>query len=184
MPVRAISILVALAAAAVASVASAQGGGVTSGYSRLDRDACTLITNVEETGDNSRRCPGWGGRTLILGSGDGREDVDVDRSNEVWDSLPAFNRIGPRVEWRARGGRPFAIIYRYLLTAPQNRGRTVLAVETLPGGGGGGCLVALVDGEVANANARARRIADAGSPGFYCGRDALRRIGRTGGEVE
>lgn len=172
-----------LAAALIAEVASAQGprarGGVppaTSVYTELNLDRCRRTSAVQEDDSASWRCAGHAGIPLLVFTGDGRFDVDAGVDNGVWESAAAFNNPGPRVEWRVRGGRPFVIIYRLLLTGDDNDGRTVLAVERIGRPGHPGCVMAWIDGASANPNMVARQIADTRAPGFRCGRDEPERI--------
>jgi hypothetical protein len=125
---------------------------------------------------------------LIVLTGDGRFDLDGGEDNGLWESAAPFNNPGPRVEWRRRGGaRPHAIIYRLLLNDEGQSGRSMLGVETISypvrqGGSEGwaGCLVAWIHGDVANANAVARRIADRMNRRFQCGHTEPEEITRAG----
>ncbi len=145
-------------------------GPATSAYTPLDLDRCTRIGPGEEESD-TWRCPGYGGIPLFVGYGDLRFDVDAGEDNHVWESHAAPNTLPDRVEWRLRGGRPRAIIYRLRLTDAEGRaGRSLLGVETISRAGEwAGCLVAWIDGDVPNANAVARRYADRDHQSFQCG---------------
>jgi hypothetical protein len=174
---------VALAAGAAGSAAAdqprgrGQGPRPGSAYSVVDLDRCRLIDAVEEGESAHWRCAGHGGVALHVLAGDGRIDVDAGADNGDFESLTPFNSPPERVEWRTRGGRPFAIIYRLLLATEEERGRTVLGVESISQAGRRGCLVAWIDGSTAEANAVARRIADERALRFRCGRDEAARIG-------
>ena len=78
----------------------------TSAYTPLNLDRCSLIAEVEEGAGASWRCPGRNGISLFVMTGDARFDVDAGIDNGQWESLMPFNRPGPQVEWRLRGGRP------------------------------------------------------------------------------
>lgn len=159
----------------LASLAAAAPAG-SSVYTPLDLDRCRVIERIEEGESVSLRCPGLAGIPLFVNAGDGRHDVDAGVDNNQWESLPGFNRLGPRVEWRRRGGTPVAIIYRHILTGEQAPG-SVLAVESIGRQGRPGCLIALIGGALANGNALARDRADRRAATFRCGRDPVERHG-------
>lgn len=163
-----LSLSLALAAPAAASV-----------YTPLDLDRCRVIERSAEGEGESVRliCPGHMTVPLLVGEGDGRFDIDAGVDNQVWESLDPFNHPGPRVEWRMRRRVPVAIVYRLIVDHPRPDARSVLMVESVGRTGRPGCLVAMVDGRLADANAVARRLADRAA-GFRCGRDAVARIGR------
>ena len=140
----------------------------TSAYTPLDIDRCTLIEEIEEGAGALWRCPGRGGIGLFVATGDGRFDVDAGVDNDIWESLVAFNRPGPQVEWRMRRGRPFAIIYRLLWDDGVGGRGSSLIVETIGRRGAPGCEVARIEGATANANEAARARADAIQPNFRC----------------
>lgn len=161
-------LLVSLAAAAPAA---------GSAYTPLDLDRCRVIERIEEGESVRWRCPGLAGIPLFINSGDGRFDLDAGIDNGQWESLPQFNRPGPRVEWRRRAGRPFAVIYRLVTAGADQEPGSVLGVETIGRPGRPGCLIALIGGALPNANALARSVADRQAPAFRCGRDPVARHG-------
>ena len=142
----------------------------TSAYTPLDIDRCSLIEEIEEGAGASWRCPGRSGIALFATTGDGRMDVDAGIDNGQWESLMPFNRPGPQVEWRLRGGRPFAIIYRLLWEDGVGGRGSTLIVETIGRRAAAGCEVARIDGATPDANATARARADAIQPNFRCPR--------------
>jgi hypothetical protein len=148
----------------------------TSTYSALDLDACETIS-VAHAGEGdwaARRCRGRYGVTLFVNEDDARYDVDAGVDNGVWESAIQLNGLGPQLEWRLEGGRPFAIIYRYTIPEAMAGGRSMLAVESIGRRGRPGCLIALIRATPA-ANARARQIADRRARSFRCGRDRAER---------
>ena len=159
-----IILLAALAAAAPSS-----------SYTPLDLDNCEIVTvgHAGEGNWSARRCR-RGGVTLFIQEDDGRFDIDAGVANEQWESAAPLNELGPQLEWRVEGGRPFALIYRYTIPEAMAGGRSMLAVESIGRRGRPGCLVALITA-TPDANARARQIADSRARTFRCGRD--RRIG-------
>ena len=144
----------------VALLALAASAPASSVYTGLNLDRCRTLEVVEEGESVRRRCPGLGTIALFVNAGDGRFDVDAGVDNGEWESLGGFNEIGPRIEWRLARGRPFAIIYRLRLTGPEHPPGSTLIVETIGRRGAPGCQLAIVDGALADANARARAIAD------------------------
>lgn len=159
-------LLCGLAALAPAPAAAQTFASV---YTELVLDRCRTLEVIPEGESVRRRCPGLGAIPLFVNAGDGRFDVDAGVDNEQWESLGAFNEVGPRIEWRRRaGGRPFAIIYRLRLTSPEQPPGSALIVETIGRRGAPGCQVATVDGALPDANARARAIADRQARSFRC----------------
>ena len=148
--------------------AAAPAQPASSAYTPLDIDRCTLIEEIEEGAGARWRCPGRGGVSLFVTTGDARFDVDAGIDNDRWESLMPFNRPGPQVEWRLRRGRPFAIIYRLLWDDGEGGHGSSLIVETIGRRGAPGCEVARIDGATPDANAAARARADAIAPDFRC----------------
>jgi hypothetical protein len=147
-------------------------GAPTSAYSALNLDNCEILT-VAHAGEGDwsvRRCPGRGGVSLIVNEDDSRFDIDVGVDNGQFESPAVISDLGPQVEWRSEGGRPFAIIYRYNIPEASAGNRSELAVESVGRPGRPGCLVALITASPTG-NARAREIADTRARTFRCGRD-------------
>jgi hypothetical protein len=144
-------------------------------YTDLNLDRCRVIARDAESGAMSWRCPGYGGVPLYVSEDDDRFDVDAGLDNGEWEALGGFNRLGPRVEWRLRRGRPIAIIYRYILTGADQPPGTRLAVKSIGRRGHAGCLVSMIDGAAPNANALARQRADTRAQAFRCGVDTPER---------
>ena len=157
--------------ALLAAPTAAQPGRVTSVYTNLDVSRCTRTAHVEEGSGTIWRCRGHAGIPLIVMSGDDRYDIDAGEDNGEWEAPGRFSTPGPRIEWRLRGGRPFAIIYRLRLSGDDLPAASVLAVESIGRPGHAGCLVAMIDGALRNANALARARADARAAAFRCGED-------------
>ena len=148
----------------------------TSAYTTLDLENCEIYS-VAHAGEGdwaNMRCPGRNGITLFVNEDDARYDVDAGVDNGEWESATQLNQLGPQIEWRMEGGRPFAIIYRYNIPEAMAGGRSFLAVESIGRTGRPGCLVALIRATPA-ANGRARQIADRRARTFRCGRDTAER---------
>lgn len=165
-----------LATAIVAGLAGpAAAQTVISSYTDVDLDLCT-IARSDDFG-STWACPGYNGIPVMVAEGDLRFFVSygltstVERAAEQ--TLPPFNHLGPRIEWRIGSvdGRitPFATILRFFVARPdggEGEGQ-VLVVTRL--GEGATCHVAYVDALAnANANELAREAADERARGFDC----------------
>jgi len=145
------------------------GKGYASSYSKVDLDTCDVLD--KSTGEGSWiefRCPGLKDIPLFVSEGDGRFDVDAGIKNGDFATISAFNEIGDTIEWRLRDGVPFAVIFRDRDVSMESSPRSVLAVETIGSDGVPGCRVAQIDASTAEANLRARKIADTEAAGFDC----------------
>lgn len=147
----------------------------------------------ELDGSTMRLCPGKSGLVVRIAEDDLRETVSVGRSGAAAASEPAaqtwfgpFNSTSNTVEWRAKDGKPFAIIQRWHIADNGDRDKSgrpiakpMLAVTRLPPGEV--CHVAYVDAQAnANANDLARKAADELARDFKCGKDEVKVIGETG----
>jgi hypothetical protein len=135
---------------------------MSSRYTMVDLRRCRTLEIIPEGESVRRRCPGLAGIALYVNEGDGRSEIDAGVDDGQWESLPAFNTIGERIEWRLSGGRPFAIIYRLRTAAsPDQPAASALIVERIGKGPRlPGCRLGLVDGALPDANVRARALAD------------------------
>jgi hypothetical protein len=147
---------------AALSATPAPAQTVTSRYTMLDLRRCRTLEIIPEGESVRLRCPGLAGIPLFVNEGDGRSEIDAGYDDGEWESLPAFNTIGDRVEWRLSGGRPFAIIYRLRTAATEGApAGSALIVEAIGHGARApGCRIGVVDGALPDANVRARALAD------------------------
>jgi hypothetical protein len=141
-----------------------------------------------------RTCPGKAGLAVLVSENDLRETVSVGRSRAAAEKEPAsdawfkpFSSAGDTVEWRATGGKPFAIIQRWRISETDKEGRPtanpMLAVTRLPPGQV--CHVAYIDVQAnPNPNELARKAADDLARNFKCGKDQVKVIGATGRAVK
>jgi hypothetical protein len=157
----------------LSSAASAQT--VISTYTDVDLDTCTVVS-ADDFGA-TWACPGYKGIPVMIGEGDLRFFVSygltstTERAAEQ--TLPPFNHLGPRIEWRIGnvGGQitPFATILRFFVARPdgeEGEGQ-VLVVTRL--GPGATCHVAYIDASAnPNANELARKAADETAQDFDC----------------
>ncbi|MCR6671175.1 hypothetical protein [Devosia ginsengisoli] len=168
-----------LATAALATPAQA---AFNSAYTDLDLDEC-LVLDADDFGA-SWACPGYKGYPLMVSEGDLRFSLaygfNIDPSDR-WQTLPPFNRLGERLEWRLSNdlGRwmPIATIVRYHTADPEtgeDKGQVLVVTQLVEGNI---CHIAYIDA-VANENANelAREAADT-SGDFDCVNDEVEIIG-------
>ena len=155
-----IRLLAIVALAVIAAAAPAKGPAITSVYTNLNLDRCTQIERIEEGDWSVWRCPGFGGVALFIESGDLRYDIDAGTrdKDELWSG--PFDDIPARVEWRLKGGKPFALIYRLTITTPEHPRTSHLLVEKVGRGSTPGCRTADIPGATPDANTVARQAAD------------------------
>ena len=147
---------------------------VESAYSDVDLDQCSLI-HSDDFGTRWA-CPGYRGFPVMIAESDLRFFVSygfgAPEEPAAGQTLPPFNTLGPRIEWRlsnAGGGwKPFATILRYLTEREtgEDEGQVLVVTRLEPGAT---CHVAYVDA-LANddANELARRAADEQAADFDC----------------
>jgi hypothetical protein len=191
--------LAALFSAVLTLISPANAQTFGSSYTSTAPRDCRMIGKPSELdGSTTRVCRGKAGLAVLISEDDLREVVSVGRNRfaaakepaaEVW--FGPFNSTEHTVEWRARDGKPFAIIQRWhiadnsdLANSKSRRPTTkaMLAVTRLPPGGV--CHVAYIDVQAnPNANELARKAADELARDFKCGKDAVRIVGATGRAV-
>ena len=176
------------------SLGAASAQSFSSLYSSTAPKDCRMIGKPSELdGSTTRVCPGKAGLVVLISEDDLREVVSVGRNRmaaakepaaEVW--FGPFNSSEHTVEWRARDGKPFAIIQRWHIAdgadldkSDRPKTKAMLVVTRL--GPGPVCHVAYVDA-VANPNANelARKAADDFARDFKCGKDEIKTIGQSG----
>lgn len=167
---------------ALAAPAWAQSGFV-SAYTDLKLEDC-LVLDADDFGA-SWACPGYRGFPLMVQEGDLRFSLsygfDADENSVGFQTLPPFNRLGDKLEWRLSNamGRwfPIATIVRYHTAHPETGEDfgQVLVVSQIAEGNS--CHIAYVDARANdNANELARQAADkAGN--FDCANDEVEIIG-------
>jgi hypothetical protein len=168
-----LAVLAAAGLAAFAGTASAQT--VISTYTDIDLDACTVV-GADDFGA-TWACPGYKGIPVMIGEGDLRFFVSygltstTERAAEQ--TLPPFNHLGPRIEWRIGNvdGQiaPFATILRFYVARPdgeEGEGQVLVVTKLAPGAT---CHVAYIDALAnSNANELARKAADETAQDFDC----------------
>ncbi len=185
--------LLALAVFILSGATPLKAQQISSLYTKLDLDECTLITNadlglpepVEEElgmGDARFACVGYNNSLVYVTEGDLRMFVSFGlgamQEKAAEQTLPAFNTIGDTLEWRVayKNGQwvPFATILRWktqIGDGSQPDGQILVVTKLEPGNV---CHVAYINATlIANANEEARRFADNQVPGFDCSRDRI-----------
>jgi len=188
----------AVIGAAPGSMSWARAETFGSSFTSTAPKDCRIIGKASKLdGSTARVCPGKSGLVVMISEDDLRETVSVGRNRLAAAGEPAaqtwfgpFNSTTDTVEWRAVGGKPFAIIQRWHLadnSDEDQNGRPIakplLVVTRLPPGPV--CHVAYVDVKSnANANELARKAADEFARDFKCDEDELKVIGERGRAVE
>lgn len=173
-----------LIAAGLAAGPAVAQGGFTSAYTDLDLAQC-LVLEADDFGA-SWACPGYKGFPLKVNEGDLRFSLAYGfeaeaNSQHGTQTLPPFNRLGDRLEWRLsnQSGRwmPVATILRYHTADPEtgeDKGQVLVVSQIAEGNS---CHIAYVDALAnANANDLAREAAD-GAGDFDCANDTVEVIG-------
>jgi hypothetical protein len=196
LPFRIINALTALGVSCLLSRANAQTIG--SSYTSTAPKDCRVTGAGNGVDDSTIRvCQGKAGLKVVVSEDDLRETVSVGRNRaeaarepaaQVW--FGPFNSTTPTVEWRARDGKPFAIIQRWHLADHSDEDKSgrpiakkMLAVTRLPPGLV--CHVAYIDVQAnPDANGLARKAADEIARDFKCGSDEVKVIGASGRATE
>ena len=162
----------------------------TSAYTRLDLAACRSIPPDPDDPLQSGEwwCDGHGNWPVHVTEGDLRFFVsygeDALDQPAAGTTLPAFNHLGPTIEWRIDGdGTALATILRWYTSSGDGGPDGQTLVITRLGGPGEVCHVGYVDARTnPDANAIARDVADNGARDFDCGRDTPLQYGLVGGD--
>ncbi|MEP4768830.1 MAG: hypothetical protein ABJY83_13060 [Roseibium sp.] len=169
-----IRVLLATLMTAIMS-SSVQAADITSDYTKIQLEKCNLFeppSTGEGTFGGSWQCQGYQGQPVYVSEGDLRMFVSfgANAQNEpaARQTLPNFNTINDTLEWRLRGGVPFATILRWFPSLDDGSNGSVLIVTQLRPGGGT-CQIARIDAQAnRNANVMARQAADQMAGGFDC----------------
>ncbi len=168
---------------------TSQAGEVKSFYTNIDLGKCKLAADAKPgNGEWSEwHCRGFRGMRVTVVESDLRFYLSYGpkgKKQQVTEqTLPPFNNIGAKLEWRAkkRRGRwvPYATILRYFTDTGDGQKGQILVVTKL--GKDDACHVAYIDALAnKNANALARRTADQRVPSFLCRADEPQRVGNQG----
>lgn len=160
-------IVTGLAAAALLALpALSAGAKVESAYTKIfTKDSgCKQVDGNEQEDWAVTRCPGHSSIAVFIGEGDLRAMVayGMNAKNEVafGQTFNNFNQTGDTIEWRLRGGKPFATILRWKIDGgPDMPKGEMLVVTQLDEGNQ--CWVAVVSASKnKDANVLARKAAD------------------------
>lgn len=172
---RSVLFLLALGLIITVGSKSALTAEITSVYTKIDLEACQLLSapsDEDATIGGTWTCAGYHGQPVMVAEGDLRMFVSFgpDAGNEpaAVQTLPRFNTINETLEWRLRGGVPFATILRWFPSkADGSQGSVLIVTQLLPGGGT--CQIARIDAKAnKNANVMARQAADTLAGQFNC----------------
>lgn len=167
------------------------GDEIESVYSDLDLDGGCRPYELYELG-GSFSCPGYAGYGVLLSEGDLRQSVFYGFVGEwfaegAFESFGGFNHVSGKIEWRLKGGVPYATIMRWFISSGSendteaNRGQVLVVSKVAQPGIGDGCVVGYVDArENANANELARQVADDIATDFQCRIDDPQFHGKEG----
>jgi hypothetical protein len=158
-----------------------------------DKDCRTAAKSrpKEEMPWVTQSCKGPGGFIVRIFDADLRQTLSIGATLAAAAKQPAaeesfgpFNHVGDTMEWRLRGGKPYAAIVTWQIADNENMdasGRPtdvpVLVVMRLSPA----CRVAFIDPAAnADAIALARNVADEKAAGFACGKDEAAVVGKAG----
>ena len=193
-----VRLAIAVLCASSGSISPTNAQTFGSSYTSSAPKDCRVSSAANGVDDSTIRvCPGKAGLKVLVSEDDLRETVSVGRNRAAAAKQPAaqarfgpFNSTTATLEWRARNGKPFAIIQRWLIADngdQDKNGRPIakpmLVVTRLPPGAV--CHVAYIDVKAnPDADELARKAADEIARDFKCGTDAVKVIGVSGRAVE
>jgi hypothetical protein len=156
---------------------AAQADTVTAKYTSTELKKCHQLLKADgKIFEGAWRCPGIDGNDVFISAADSRDLVGFGTSDarncSSSRTFGGFNSAGGTVEWRLRGGKPFAAIIRFTVSIDPNDANklaTWLVVHKLDKGGS--CPVHYVAGSFPKANEAARLAADTKAEGFDCQKD-------------
>ena len=149
------------------------GQGIESAYSYFDLEKTCReqAHDIEEGSFTLWACPGYAGNIVLHAVDDDRSFVGFgNRARESCafrTTFTAFNTALSPIEWRLKGGEPFAVIERWRVSTDDMGGSaTWLVVSKFTPNEA--CPVHFVEGAFPKANEEARRATDMLVPGFDC----------------
>lgn len=151
-----------------ARTASGGKSEIESIYTDLDDKKCeTVESNVDEGGFYIGECGGVAGYKIELTAGDARENINLIAPNGKKLQLDfnrvsaAFSEVGDKAEWRVKDKKPFALIVRFdAFEDNQNPDKRTSRLIVSKITDSNACITDVVE-PVANANEKARQLADA-----------------------
>ncbi|WP_208997225.1 hypothetical protein [Roseibium denhamense] len=156
------------AAAMAIAVPPAASAEISSTYTKINLDQCTVLEVPPEdepgTFGGSWICEGYNGIPVYVAEGDLRMFVSFgpEAQNEpaAAQTLPSFNTVNDVLEWRLKDGIPFATILRWFPSLEDgSTGSVLIVTQYRPGGFT--CQIAMIDARLnPHANGIAREAAD------------------------
>jgi len=169
----------------------ALAGEISSSYSSLALETCTIIEQEPEFGTTTWKCAGQAGYAVYPTEADLRFYLAFGKGDAMATTggagVPPFNRLGGMLEWRVENVRgvwtPFATIVRYHTSGGTGEAEgQVLVVSKFEDGET--CPLAYINAlATSNANAWARRLADRIARDFVCSRDKPHYVGKGANEL-
>lgn len=156
-----------------AGTTSAQTSKIASIYTNLNTKICkTLEQSDEGTGSYLGECPGFDKYKLQVSEGDIRQSINIVAPNKkifeldlIGNVSTAFSSVGEKAEWRVvRNGKtvtPIALIIRYNASENQEDSTQLTSYLVVAKITKNEICVTDVVKPTANANAEARKLADA-----------------------
>jgi len=156
-------------------VSGAAAAGIDSAYTKIQLQNCTQVETASDEGTfaGAWQCPGYRDQAVYVAEGDLRMFISFGRfaadEPAASQTLPNFNTVNETLEWRLRGGEPFATILRWFPSLDEGARTGSILIVTQLKPGGGTCQIARVDAQAnANANVLARQAADTMAGTFDC----------------
>jgi hypothetical protein len=148
----------------------------TSVYTKYDIEKCPKLDagNTDEGDSGSWLCKGYGNLKIYFAEGDLRDYLAFGKTPKdhcaALQTLSGFNSVNSTVEWRLSKGKPIAAIQRWTVSYdPEDSAKTKTWLVVTRIESNNSCHMAMVEGAFANANAKAREIADTLAEKFVCG---------------
>ncbi|MCK7612279.1 hypothetical protein [Roseibium sediminicola] len=176
---KALTFLSSAGLAVLPCATSAAAAGIDSAYTKIQLQNCTQVETASDEGTfaGAWQCPGYKDQVVYVAEGDLRMFISFGpfAADEpaASQTLPNFNTVNETLEWRLRGGVPFATILRWFpsLDDGARTGSILIVTQLQPGGGT--CQIARVDAQAnSNANVLARQAADTMAGNFDCSQPA------------
>lgn len=156
-------ILLAACISVSCGIAAGQNKSV---YTSTKTSACrTISSNPNEGGSYEGECAGVGGYKVRLLEGDIRQTLNIITPAkkkfelDFWGFYSGFSTVGEKIEWRTKGGIPYALIARFNVASgdDSNKSTSYLMVSKI--GKTSSCVTDVVL-PGARQNEKARELAD------------------------
>ena len=111
----------------IAALSAAGPARAESAYTKLDLDACTVLSRDDETGGVELRCKGYGGFDVYVSDFDARMSVDFGTPDDRYETFAAFNSVGDTIEWLVDENGVQAAVLRYLIDVDGRKAQALVA---------------------------------------------------------